>query len=210
MHMLIFGSTGGTGRWLILMALNQGHQVTAFARTPENVVIRHENLTIVQGDVLDKSAVDAVVRGKDAVLSALGPRTLARNTVCSEGTQHIVAAMEKHAVRRLVCETSLGVGDSKGQLSFVYDAIVVPLVLHNAIADKEIQEASIRQSSLDWVIVRPGGLNDGPFTGHYYAWTGKRQQAISGRISRADVADFMLKQITDTTYLHQAVGLSYY
>lgn len=208
-NLLIIGSTGGTGRNLVDQGLRHGYTITAFARTPEKMDLQHENLSIVEGDVLDYASVEAAVQGKDAVLSALGVASLGKNTVLSEGTKHLIQAMEQHRVRRFVCETSLGVGDSKGQLGLLYDLIVVPLILRNAIADKEVQEQYIRESALDWIIVRPGGLTDGPLTGTYYAWTGKRQQAIKSSISRADVADFMLKQVEDDTYLRQAVGLSY-
>ncbi len=208
MHVLIIGSTGGTGRRLVLQAIERGYHVTAFARNPDAVVIRHDALTIVQGDVMDPASLERAVPGCDAVLSALGSRSLKRSPVIAQGTRNLIAAMETAGVRRLVCETSLGVGDSKGQLGFFYDAIIVPLVLREALLDKEEQEAIIRASSLDWVIVRPSGLTDDPRTGRYSAWTGQRQQRITGRIARADVADCMLDQVTDDRWLRQAVNIS--
>lgn len=209
MNLLIFGATGPTGVQLVQQALEHGHSVTAFARNPDAVMSKHERLTVVKGDILDASSVDAAVAGKDAVLSALGVRKLGKNTILSEGTKNILVAMQKHGVRRFICETSLGVGDSKGELGFLFTWVFLPLFLKNAFADKEIQEQYIRDLGTDWVIVRPTYLTNGPRRGVYQVWTGSRPAGTKGRISRADVADFMLKQVTDDGYLRKTPGLSY-
>jgi len=208
MNLIIVGSTGGTGRCLVEQALEQGHTVTAFARNPAKITIQHPNLSVVQGDVLDRATVKPALNGKDAVLSALGVRKLRKTTVLSEGTRNIITAMQQHGVRRLIVESSLGVGDSRGQFPW-YLGLLVRIFLRNIYADKEVQEAFIRESGLDWTIVRPAGLTNGARRGVYRQWVGKPDAPITGWISRADVADFMLKQLTDTTYLRQAVGLSY-
>ncbi len=209
MHILVIGSTGGTGQQLVQQGLDKGYQVTAFARNPDDVTIQHSNLTVVKGDVLDYDSVDAAVQGKDAVLSALGTRSLKKSTIVSEGTKNIIRAMETHGVKRFVCETSIGLGDSKGQLGFWYDMFVIPLILGNVLKDKAVQEYLIMESKLDWVIVRPGGLTDGERTGQYYAWSGKRTRTITGMIARADVADYMLKQVEDNAHLGKAMNMSY-
>jgi putative NADH-flavin reductase len=209
MNILIIGSTGGTGRRLVLQGLDAGHMVTAFARNPLDMMIRHENLSVVKGNVLDPASLEGAIEGKDAVLSALGSNSLGRSRAITEGTRNIIAAMEKKGVKRFVCETSLGVGDSKDQVTFLYKYILIPLLLKDAFADKEVQEQYIRESNLDWVIVRPAGLTDDPYTGRYHVWSGELGHSIKGSISRADVADLMLKQLTDNTYLRKAVGISY-
>lgn len=129
-------------------------------------------------------------------------------TVLSQGTRNIVQAMEKHGVKRLICESSLGVGDSKGRLGIFYNLILVPLLLRGLFADKEAQEAIIRASSLDWVIVRPTSLTNGPHKGIYRAGLEIGHWFRPTTISRADVADFMLKQLTDDTYLRKTPGVA--
>ena len=209
MKLLVFGSTGGTGRELVSQSLEQGHEVTAFARDPARVGVTHPKLMTVQGDVLDYSSVERALRGQDAVLSALGTRKLGKSDVLSSGTRNIIRAMEAAGVRRFVCESSLGVGDSRGQMGPLYTYLVIPLFLRNIYADKEVQERLTRESALDWVIVRPAVLTNGPRTRVYQAWVGKAGGALKGKISRADVADFMLKQVKGDSYLRKTPGLSY-
>jgi putative NADH-flavin reductase len=132
-----------------------------------------------------------------------------RNTILSEGTRNIVRAMEQHGVKRFVCESSLGVGDSRWRLGLVHNVIAIPLFLRNVFADKEAQERIIRESNLDWIIVRPTALTNGRRRGVYRTGAGIGHWLIPTTISRADVADFMLKQVTDDAYLHQTPGLAY-
>ena len=210
MKLLIFGSTGGTGRELVKQALAQEeYTVTAFARRPEALAIKHPRLKVVQGNVTDYASVERAIEGQEAALSALGSPTLKQNTVVSDGTRNIIKAMERFGVKRFICETSLGVGDSQGQLGFLFNRIFLPLFLRHVFADKEIQERLIEESSLDWIIVRPGRLTNGARTNSYRAGFAPTDKTIKGAISRADVADFMLKQLTDNTYLHQTPGISY-
>jgi putative NADH-flavin reductase len=209
MKLLIVGSTGGTGLELVEQALEAGHLVTAFARRPVAVKIKHSNLKVNQGEILDYSSLEAAVEGQDAVLSALGVRQLGKNTILSDGTRNLIQAMEKLGVKRLIVESSLGVGDSRGQLGPMHNWFVMPVLLRNVFADKETQESVIRASRLDWVIVRPAILTNGPRTGRYKAGFAPSNQSIKRTISRADTAEFMLKQLTDNTYLHKTPGLSY-
>jgi putative NADH-flavin reductase len=207
MKIAIFGSTGGTGKELVKQGLELGYEVTAFARTPEKLdEFKHENLKIVQGDVFNYEDVERAIIGQDAVLSALGNPTLKPNNTTSEGTRNIVKAMQKQNVRRFICETSLGVGDSREQAGFFFSKIIIPTLLKNAIADKEIQEQIIRDSDLDWTIVRPGGLKNSPKTSKYRAGLDKN---ISGNIARADVAEFMLKQINSNEFLRKTPAICY-
>jgi putative NADH-flavin reductase len=208
MRVLIVGATGGTGRELVSQALNQGHRVTAFVRSPDRLRLRHARLTVAQGDVLDHPSVEHAVPGHDAVLSALGhKRWFYPNRILSEGTRNLVRAMEKHGVRRLVCETALGIGDSRGRAGLYYTLFVAPFILPFYFRDKERQEAIIRASALDWVIVRPGMLTNGPRRGVYRHGLNVGHWLVSCRISRADVAEFMLRQLTDDRYLRSTPGV---
>jgi putative NADH-flavin reductase len=209
MKLAVFGATGPSGRELLKLGLEQGHHITASARNPDKIADRHERLKVVKGDILDIDSVRAAVAGADAVISVLGVRKLGMNTILSDGTQNIIAAMQGCGVRRFICETSLSVGDSLGQMSWVFEKIFLPLLLKNAFADKGIQEKYVMQSQLDWTIVRPAMLTNGPRTGVYKMWVGKPKEPIRRKISRADVADFMLKLVSGSEFTNRAVGLSY-
>jgi putative NADH-flavin reductase len=131
-----------------------------------------------------------------------------RNTKLSDGTRNIVQAMEQHGVKRFICQSSLGVGDSRGKLGFLYNFFLIPLFLRNLFADKAVQESLVRQSGLDWIIIRPTALTNGPRKGGYRAGSDIGHWFVPTRISRADTADFMLKQVTATNYLRQTPGLA--
>jgi putative NADH-flavin reductase len=208
MKLLIIGSTGGTGRELVRQALEQGHWVTAYARTPSKLGISHHNLRIAQGDVTNYGSVETAVAGQDAILCALGTKVIRKSTIQSDGTRNIVEAMQKTGVKRLVLETSLDVGDSRGQLGFLFAHLIRATLLRNIFEDKELQERIVRESGLDWILVRPAMLTDGPRTGNYRAGFSSSDK-IARKISRADVADFMLKQATSNEFLRQTPGLSY-
>jgi putative NADH-flavin reductase len=210
MRLLIVGATGGTGRELVRQALERGHAVTAFARNPSRLDVRHERLAVVQGDVLDAASVEAAVRGQDAVLCALGhKRWFYPTRILSEGTRNLIRAMEKESVRRFVCETSLGIGDSFGRMGLYYTLFVGLFILPFYFFDKVRQERVIRNSSLDWVIVRPGALTNGAKRGVYRHGPRVGNWLWTVRISRADVADFMLNQVTSEAYLRQSPGVSW-
>lgn len=212
MKLLIFGATGGTGLQIVSKALEQGHTVTAFVRNPDKLSILHPQLHILQGDVMDASAVADAVKGHDAILCAIGSPANKIGTIRSQGTANIVSAMEKAGVQRFICQTSLGYGDSirtldRTPLFFKY--FIVPFILKKGFQDHALQEAHIKRSKLNWTIVRPGNLTDGPFTGVYRDGFSATDPKIKVKVSRADVADFMLKQLTDQRYLHQTPGISY-
>jgi putative NADH-flavin reductase len=210
MRVIVFGATGGTGREIVAQALERGHQVTAFVRNPAKLTMSHERLSVARGDVLDASSVEVAVAGHDAALCAIGNRHYVLPTnILSKGTRHIVGAMQTHGVRRLVCETSLGVGDSFGRLGVYYTLFVYPVIMPFYWFDKEEQEKIVRRSSLDWVIVRPGQLTNGRERGAYKHGPKVGNYLWSVAISRADVADFMLNQLGDTPYLRSAVGVCY-
>lgn len=211
MKLLIFGATGATGRALVAQALEQGHIVSAFARNPVGVTKKHDRLSIIQGNIIDYSSVQRAVKGQDAALSALGIKILKKNTIISDGTKNIINAMEKYGVKKFVCQSSLSIGDSKAQqkqLGLLYNIILIPFLLRNMFQDKEVQERYIMESNLDWIIVRPGILTNGPRTCVYRSFS-PNDTSIGSKISRADVADFMLKQLSENTNIHKAISLSY-
>ncbi|WP_420150410.1 NAD(P)-dependent oxidoreductase [Spirosoma sp.] len=208
MKLLIFGSTGSVGRQLVEQAIAQGHTITAFTRQPPAVTFAsHPNLTIFQGDVLDYNSVEEAVKGHNVVLCALGAGR--KGGTRSEGTRNIVRAMESLGVKRLICQTTLGAGDSEGNLNFFWKYIMFGLFLKQAFIDHQSQEKYIQQSSLDWIIVRPAAFTNGKRTGTYQHGFDGNARGLTLKISRADVADFMLKQLADDTYLGKAPGLSY-
>lgn len=209
MKLLIFGSTGLTGLELVRQALEAGHDVTAFARDPPKMKLEDERLTVVKGDITEPATIEASVPGHDVVLSALGSPGLGKSSMLSDGTRSIISAMETAGIKRLVFESSIGIGDSRDDASFAARWIFFPLVLKNIFADKEIQERLIMESSLDWIIVRPARLTNGPKTGIYREGAAINSVAISKTISRADTAEFMLRQATDDSYLHKTPGVSY-
>jgi putative NADH-flavin reductase len=206
MRLLVFGATGGTGRQCVDQALAQGHQVTAFVRQPAALAVQHPDLTIIQGDITDQDAVRRAIPGHDVVISALGTR--GGPAVLPEGTRNILEAMASHGVRRSLWVSSFGAGDSLKQMGWLSQTLIVKGFLRQAIQEKNAQEQIILASGGDWIIARPGGLTDGPLTGKYRV-TGPGDKVGRPSISRADVADFMLKNLTDTRYTRRAVGLTY-
>jgi hypothetical protein len=143
------------------------------------------------------------------VVCVLGSGKKLTGTVRSKGTRHIIRAMEETGVRRLICQSTLGAGDSWGSLNFYWKYIMFGLVLRNVFADHEKQENYVRHSQLDWTIVRPGAFLDGERTGKYRHGFPGTDKTSKLQISRADVADFILKQLADDLYLHQTPSLSY-
>lgn len=208
-RVLIVGATGGTGRQLVAQALERGLTVTALVRNPSMLRVDHPRLTVVQGDVLDMTSLEAAMHGQEAVLSALGHKRYFYPTrILSEGTGNILRAMETHRVRRLVCETSLGIGDSAGRMGLYYTLFVLPLILPFYFWDKTRQERVIAGSTVDWVIVRPAALTNGTKRGRLRHGSRVGSLIWTVRVSRADVAAFMLDQLASNTYLQAAPGVA--
>ncbi len=207
MRIIIFGSTGSVGRLLVEQALVQEHKVTAFLRDPSKLTIKHNNLQEMQGDVLSYATLENAVKNQDVVFCALGDGN--KGQLRAQGTKNILLAMQKAGVSRFICQTSLGVGDSRSNLNFFWKHVMFGLLLKKAYQDHETQEKYIMQSPLDWVIVRPAAFTNGPHTGQYRHGFNADDKTITLKISRADVADFMLRQITDNRYIRQTPGLSY-
>ena len=195
MNIVVFGASGRTGILTVFQALDKGHMVTAFARNQKKVTIQHKNIRFVEGDILDYEKVKQAVAGQDAVISALGVENRKYSTVLSDGTRNILKAMEETGVKRFICMSSVGIlGNDAG---FFFGKIMIPLLLRQVFEDKKRQMEVIRESKAEWVIIRPVGLTDSPKTGKYRINLGN---PASSKIPRADVADFMLKLLTDKTY----------
>jgi len=205
MKLAIFGSTGPSGLQLVQQSLDQGHHVTAFARTPSKLDITHERLRIVQGDVLDPEAVQLAVAGHDAVLSALGAGVWSTVAVREQGTQHIIDAMQTHGVKRLIVLSSYGVGDSYADLPFFVKYVVVPLYLRRAFRDCDAMERVVRSSGVDWTVTRPPFLTHDEGTGRWHDLDTEPRDGLAFKISRADVATFMLGAVGDSAW-HQRVA----
>jgi putative NADH-flavin reductase len=203
MKIAIFGASGRTGLLTVYQALEKGHQVTAFARKSSSVTIQHKKLQVVQGDILEYDKVKQAVEGTDVVISALGVESRKPTTVLSEGTRNILKAMEECKVNRIICMSSAGIlGNDAG---FLFGKIIMPLFLKQVFIDKVRQMKLIMATNFEWVIIRPTGLTDAPKTGKYKITMGP---PVSLRVPRADVADFMLKLMTDKQYDHQLPAIS--
>lgn len=209
MRIAVFGATGRTGRHLVEGALGDGHEVAALVRDPAKLAASHEGLRVVEGDVLIPQSVEETVAGSDAVLSALGHTKMSPKDVQTRGTQNIVAAMNEHGVRRIVSLTGAGVrdpGDKPKPVDRVFSGLL-KLLQRDVLEDAERHAEAIRASGLDWVIVRAPRLTDGPATGEYRV--GLVGQNSGTKISRADVAGFMLRGLTDDEYLGRMPMVSY-
>ena len=203
MKIALFGATGGTGQQLLEQAIKAGHQVTALVRDPAKLDRKNSALTVIAGNVLQPADVDKVVSGADAVICSLGNTSNNPDMMVTQGTRNIIDAMQRLNVRRLLVVSSLGVGDSKDQVPFFFK-VLMKTALRKTMEDKEAQEAAVRASRLDWTIVRPGGLTNDPPTGTYRVGT----DLTAGRITRADVADFILKELTRNEYIQQTPGIT--
>jgi putative NADH-flavin reductase len=204
MKVTIFGATGKTGRYLVEQALAAGHDVVAFARTPSKLPLHHERLIVVQGDIHDAECVAQAIAGADAVIAALSPsRSDKVKDTMSVGAQNIVAAMKKHGVRRLVFSTGAGVPAPQDQPTPFgrIMGFLLKVMARDILEDSLRGVQSVRESGLDWTIVRAPMLTNGPKTGRVrVGYVGKEMRRT---LSRANFADFMLRQLADTTYLQQ-------
>jgi putative NADH-flavin reductase len=208
MRLAIFGASGATGRELVAQALERGHRVSAFVRTLGKLQKKDGEPEIVLGDVANAVAVARANSGSDAVLSALGVgQKLKHDPAVIQGIANIVKAMEQSGPFRLIYLSFLGVTESRDQVGFLLGKIAARFIVKNEVADHEEKEAIIRRSNLDWTIVRPPGLTNGRHTGVYRDGVDIRTRSLVPMISRADVAEFMLNQVSDRTYLRKAVAI---
>jgi uncharacterized protein YbjT (DUF2867 family) len=204
MKILVLGATGGTGRLIVHEAVARGHGVVALVRSKANAT-GLAGAELIEGDCRDEAALTRAIAGCDAVISSLGTgiSPFREVTLLSTATRALVSVMMRQKINRLVCITGMGAGNSRGHGGLLYDWLFLPLLLRKVYADKDRQEDAIRASTLDWLIVRPTVLNDEPARGHIKALT-DLSGVHGGKISRADVADFAVQQLTADTWLRQA------
>ncbi len=182
---------------------------------------RHQRLNVFVGDAFDPEQVREAVADNEAVITVLGSRQPSNplyprrpgdpNGVASAGSENIIAAMKEHGVRRFVCQTAWGIGESKRDPDFAgafFMNVLVPPLLRDEYADKEAQEKIVRESDLEWIIVRPMILTNGPWTNDYRAGVDLKP-GWRPYISRADVADFLMRQLTDDTFLRSTLAIGY-
>jgi len=207
MKIAIIGATRGIGLELVKAALADGHEVTALVRTPGTMPLSDKHLKTIEGDAQDIEAIFKVVEGQDVVCDCLGTAKVTQTiTMFSRSTENLVKVLRPEQL--LIAVTGLGAGDSKGHCGFIYDKIFLPLVLRRIYDDKGRQENIIKSRLMRWIIVRPGFLNNGPRTGRYRALTNLKG-VHGGRISRADVADFILSQAKSPQFIGQTPMLIY-
>ena len=207
MRLLILGATGPTGRQLVDQALAAGHEVTAFTRSAERLTVKHPNLTVVIGDATESRALEGPMLGRDAVLSALGAGNSLRSEIASRATAALIQAMRAQGLRRIISLSAFGVGETFEQASLV-QRLAYRTLLRQIFADKAKADAMLRQSGLDWTLVYPTVLTNGVRTDS--CRTGEKL-AMSGmpKVSRADVAAFMLSQVSTDQWLRRTAVISY-
>jgi len=205
MRALIIGASRGIGLETTRRALDAGHHVRALARSASEIAISNPNLEKVRGDALKAEDVEVALVGVDVVIQTLGiglGDMFRPVQLFSDATRVMIAAMKRNGLKRLICLTGFGAGDSRASISCL-QRLPFQIVFGRAYRDKSLQERLIQESGLDWTIVRPGVLTGGPQTGRYKILSDPSKWR-NGIISRADVAEFLVRQIEDRTYIRQA------
>jgi uncharacterized protein YbjT (DUF2867 family) len=209
MRILVLGASQGTGALAVRNALDKGHHVTAFARSPQKLAFDHPELKKVQGDFHQAASVDAAVPGHDAVIITASAASLgafkANPRYFSQGTGYTIAAMKNAGVKRLVILSALGTGSSRSLMNPVVRLLVVDGLLKAAFADHQVQEQQARDSGLEWVVARPGRLTNGPARHRYKKTTAIER--VPSSISRADVADFLVDACAAPNWVASAVQI---
>ena len=211
-HVLIIGASKGIGLEAVKRALACGHSVRALARSANRIRLSDPNLEKCPGNALKREDVQSALGGIDTVIQALGiaagpEMVLGPVLLFSRSTRLLVPAMEDAGAKRLICVTGFGAGDSRASIGCL-QSIPFRIFLGRAYDDKDVQEVLIRESDLDWVIVRPGVLTNGRRTGRYRVLVSPNSWR-NGFISRADVADFLIRQIDDDSYLGKTPVIVY-
>lgn len=205
MKIAIFGATSGTGGELVKQALERGHSVTALVRNPAQLADKSDGLTVMAGDIHDLASVERCIQEQDAVICAIGARDLKKTMIRTEGTVNIIGAMKKNNIRRLFVVSAMGVGESWNTLS-IFNKFLFAILMKSTREDHEAQEAAVKESGLDWTIIRPSGLVNTPRTGVYSV--GEDIPAKTSQISRADVADLILNNLEAQALVHKAVTIT--
>lgn len=206
MKILILGATGPTGQQLVTQALEKHYEVTVLVRNPAKLSISHEKLTIITGDALDKNIIFKALAGQDAVLSALGRGQSLRSTgLITKAVSILIPAMNEMNVKHLIFLSGFGAGETFVQANFI-QKIIFRTFLINIYGDKTRAEKMIRSSTLDWTLVYPVVLTNTLATGKYIAAETLTMKGMP-KMSRADVATFMLNQLSDNSFIKRGVSL---
>jgi putative NADH-flavin reductase len=207
--LLLLGATGRTGQELLAQGLELGHEITALVRNPSKLAVEHEHLRVVTGDATDPAAVDRALEGQDAVLCALGPTSpasLLRCELMRETARALVPSMKRHGVSRLVLLSALGVGASAAHAPPLL-RIAFQTLLRQVGRDKATAEDLVRGSDIDWTVVYPPSLTDGARTGAYRVGEALELKGVP-KISRGDLAEFMLSQLEQPTFSRKIAVVS--
>ena len=208
LHLFILGATGGIGREIVDQALERNHRVTAFVRSPQKLGPPRNGLTTIQGNVLDAEAVAAALAGHDAVLSAIGPPGPGRSTITSDSAQSTVTGMKEAGVRRVLLVGVAALFEDAGFLA----RLLRNTLLRNIADDSAAMERIVAASNLEWTVVRPPRLTNGPRTGRYGVLDDHLPHGSGGGaaiISRADVAHFLLNEVEHPGHVRRIVGVAY-
>lgn len=209
MKIIVIGAASGIGLALTEQALERGHEVTALMRNPGKMMLSHAKLHIAKGDARNQASIEAALAGQDAVCVSIGvPPSRKPIDTFSQSARNILAALRDTPNVKFVSVTGIGAGDSRGHGGFFYDKLLQPLLLREMYNDKDREEAIIKASSADWMIVRPGLLTNGKRTGKYRVLT-DMNGVTAGKISRADVANFILEQLEQPRYFKQTPLVTY-
>lgn len=208
MKVVIFGANGKTGQLLIEQALAKGYQVVAYVRTYGSILMENPNLKVVVGNLNETLKLKDALSGADACISALGGRSLTKHsTELRIGIVNIVSIMEDSKVPRFIYLSSLGVRESSYLIPQPMRFFLTKVFLRVPLIDHTVNEEYIMKSKLKWTIVRPGRITEGDLTGNWKHGSEKTKLEGNAGISRSNVASFLIKQLTDTTYYNKAVWL---
>lgn len=208
MKLVIFGASGQTGKLLVEMALKADHEVTAFVRRENALTPEHPNLKVVVGQLNNFTQLIEAISGADACLSTLGGGSLTkRSPEITGGISNIVTVLEQLGIRRFIYLSSIGAGDSRYYMGPLIRLFIVWILLRVPLADHTANEKRIAASSLKWTLVRPVGLSNGEKTGKYRHGSEFIKMTGNSQISRADVAAFMLDQVTGESYINKGAWL---
>ena len=207
MKVLVIGSTGRAGRLAVRRLLDGGHEVTAFARNPASLAHEGRGLRVFQGDARNPLAMDQAMEGQEAVFCAIGPRSLGKTDLQEKSLRNVVAAMQKHGVKRIVNLSAWGCGDSRTKAPFFFRALILPLMLKGIFEDKERGEAHLLSSSLEFVNVRPGRLLTSPGRGGVRS--SLEPAGLKSSMTYEDLAAFMVRQLTENQWVRRSPLVGY-
>ncbi len=210
LHIAVMGANGGIGRQTVREALNAGHHVTAILRTPSKLILLHPNLKIVKGNIMNPETLETPLENIDVVISAIGKSSFKPTELYSDGNKNLMSAMQKMGVKRafFISASGLDVNPTHSFLVRFATKYILQKLLRNMYADIRIMEKNVKESGLNWTIMRPPRLTDGPVTGAYRVSINNiLNNSLS--ISRADVADFMIKNIRNEEIYQKTIEIGY-